>query len=123
MYIKFLGIVNLLSFKGVQKRSNMNSSPLRRDPLFVTMAALVDVEGFATPSAFAEHACRSGTIEEQREQAQWIQDGATAEEVAAIYRQREVDRSTAEEQEEEERQRRPDGKKQGPATKKQRSSL
>ena len=83
------------------------------------MAALVDVEDFATPSAFAEHARQSGTIEEQRAEAQWIQDGATAEEVAAIYRQREVDRNAAEQQQQEEREQ----SRQGPASKRKRSLL
>jgi 8-oxo-dGTP pyrophosphatase MutT (NUDIX family) len=67
----------------------------RRDPLYVTMSALVDVEDFSTPTAFGEHARKSGTIKAQKEIAQWLHDGATAEEVAAVHHRKETEREAA----------------------------
>jgi hypothetical protein len=71
-----------------QRREFARYGIVRRDPLYVTLSALIDVEEFTTPDAFQEHVrcalCRQHF--EQKAEAQWLHNDATAEQqVAEVY--------------------------------------
>jgi len=67
----------------------------RRDPMYITMLSCLDVEAFPTADDIRRHCDSLGTPDEQAAKVQWLYEGLSPEEVAAVFKQRRSgDRST-----------------------------
>ena len=57
----------------------------RRDPLFVTMQTLVQVEPFETCEALIDHCSSMGCFEDEKRAVQYLFSGMTEDEVNTVF--------------------------------------
>lgn len=80
----------LVYVNSYQEREFTKYGIVRRDPLFITMATLVEVEVFPSADAVVEHTKLLGSPHQQLEKVQWLRDGMTHAEVDDVFHGREA---------------------------------
>ena len=74
-----------------QKEQFKNHRIARRDPMYITMAQLLQLEDFHSVESLLSFT-QSVALDQERERAQWLEDGMSPDQVDTVFSQRLKDR-------------------------------